>query len=84
VCFKKNIKANDPSKLTTYHDLPKYNANKSCDSCEGPLELARYKTCTKCKPSLGEEDGFYGPTIRETLNFRISELPLLGGGFMRR
>lgn len=68
-----------PNKIND--ELPVYYADKLCDKCVGRLELSRYKTCTICKPSLGDDyEPIQGNTIWETPDFRISEMSLLAGG----
>ncbi len=74
-----------------------YYSTKGCDRCDGKLELSRYKTCTTCKPELGDDEGTLDAsfTAEDTTarvsnsnqwnrNFKISELPLLDGEFMRK
>lgn len=70
--FKNNREGNEP---------PEYWNNKNCDKCGGRLQLARYKTCVDCKPTLGRSIDLYGSElVREKLDFKMSELPLLAGG----
>jgi len=61
-------------------ELPIYYTSKKCDQCQGMLELSRYKTCKACKPNLGKDLESSYLSIRESLDFRISELSLLAGG----
>ncbi len=67
----------------------KYHTHKSCDTCEGQLELANYRTCVECKrrSKVAELHSRYDDspsyvTIREKMGFKISEMPLLAGGYI--
>lgn len=65
-----------------FDEVPLYYSHKGCDLCYGKLELSRYKTCLKCKPNLPSdtEAPLYG--FKETLGFKISEMPIMQPGIL--
>jgi hypothetical protein len=84
-CYNKKKKTPITNELESFEEPIIYWTNRSCRSCNGKIELSRYRNCLICQPTLGDEEtGIYGGTsvslFQEKANFRISELDLIAGG----